>query len=165
MAKPRARAASSQDASRSSLRPKSPRPSTPSRRISRWMLSTKMTMSSSSTNRAGSSSIPRRAIRTERSSMRSCITAATAYPALAARCARVSCTASTATRAGSSLRRKTTMRTSSSPPSSPIIRSRARMSASSWGICARTAERSMRPSRATAATASAWPSFQAGGAR
>lgn len=47
--------------------PEEPRPSTPFRRTSLWTLSTRTTTSSSSTSRAGSSSIPRRAIRTGRS--------------------------------------------------------------------------------------------------
>ena len=76
-----------------------------------------------------------------------------------------SSTASTATRAGSSSRQKTTTRTSSSPPSWPTTRSRARMSVSWSATYVRTAARSTRPSRATAATASAWPSFRVDAAR
>ena len=55
---------------------------------------------------------------------------------------------------------KTTTRTSSSPPSWPTTRSRARMSVSWSATYVRTAARSTRPSRATAATASEWPSFR-----
>ena len=60
---------------------------------------------------------------------------------------------------------KTTTRTSSSPPSWPTTRSRARMSVSWSATYVRTAARSTRPSRATAATASAWPSFRVDAAR
>ena len=60
---------------------------------------------------------------------------------------------------------KMTMPTSSSPPSLQTTRSRAPMSASWWETCARTAARWTRPSRATAATASAWRWCPADGAR
>lgn len=60
---------------------------------------------------------------------------------------------------------KMTMPISSSPPSLQTTRSRAPMSASWSATCARTAARSTRPSRATAATANAWPSFRADAAR